>query len=596
LTAALDLALIGNGSIGALVTRRAEIVWACFPRFDGDPVFCSLLRGTAEPEHDGAFVVEMIGSSTIEQRYIPDTPIVVTRFFDETGAGVEVTDFAPRGAADGLIIAPRMLVRRIERIAGNPLIRVRLRPMENYGSQLIAPRPEYYASGSDAEHLLYSGQEMVLRLTADAPLEAIVNETPFALSDPVTLVLSMDDAVAPARARAGADLLDPTIAWWRDWAGSLTLPSAWRDPVVRAAITLKLNVADDTGAIIAAMTTSIPEARNSTRNWDYRYCWLRDAYFVADALYRLGDSETTARFVDFVTRIVSGAKDPRLAPMYTITGGPIPDERVVPQLAGYRGMGPVRVGNQAYLQTQHDVYGEAILAALPLFTDSILSGPDDVHLFERLELLGNEAANLFDKPDAGLWELRGVERVHTFSSVMCWAACDALARIAERLQLGDRAAHWRGLADHIHQVITQRSWNPDIGAFAAAMEGDTLDASLLLMHPLGFLPADDARYVSTVRAIGRDLRRGDFIYRYVEKDDFGEPENAFLVCTFWYVDALVAIGDRADARRLFEILLSCRNPHGLLAEHVDPKTREQWGNFIQTYSMAGIISSAIRLA
>jgi GH15 family glucan-1,4-alpha-glucosidase len=179
---------------------------------------------------------------------------------------------------------------------------------------------------------------------------------------------------------------------------------------------------------------------------------------------------------------------------------------------------------------------------------------------------------------------------------MCWTACDGLAQIAEILELRDRASHWRDLADNIHQVITEKSWNAEIGAFTAAMNGDTLDASLLLMEPLGFLPADDPRYVRTVRAIGRDLRRGDFIYRYVEKDDFGEPENAFLVCTLWFIDALIALGERDEARRLFENVLSCRNRHGLLAEHVDPKTREQWGNFVQTYSMAGIITSAIRLA
>jgi GH15 family glucan-1,4-alpha-glucosidase len=258
-------------------------------------------------------------------------------------------------------------------------------------------------------------------------------------------------------------------------------------------------------------------------------------------------------------------------------------------------MGPVRIGNQAYEQVQHDIHGEVILAALPLFTDSTFPERGDVALFEQLETLGDRAANNFDKPDAGLWELRGKERVHTFSSVMCWAGCHALAEIARQLKLDDRAAHWLEQSSHIHRVITEQSWNENLGAFTAAMGGDTLDASLLLMQPLGFLAADDPRYVSTVRAIGRDLRRGDFIYRYIEKDDFGAPENAFLVCTFWYIDALAAIGDRAEARRLFENILSCRNRHGLLGEDLDPNTREQWGNFVQTYSMAGIISSALGL-
>ena len=592
----LDLALIGNGAIGAIIGPRAEIAWTCFPRFDGDPAFCSLLRGDAQPEPDGAFVVEMTGSSRVEQEYVPDTAVLVTRFFDDNGASIEVTDCAPRIHSNGGIYAPRMLVRRIEPVAGKPSIVVRLRPMQNYGARRMAPQIEYAKGPSDSDHLGYTGETVTLRLTSNAPLDAVLNETPFTLDAPMTFVLSSDrDERLPA-AEAGTDLVEGTITWWRDWIDSLKVPAESREAVVRAAIALKLNVTEDTGAIIAAMTSSIPEAYGSNRNWDDRYCWVRDAYFVANALFKLGDTTTTARYVDFVMRIVAGAKDARLAPMYTVTGGPIPEEHFAEHLPGYRGMGPVRVGNQAYLQIQHDVYGEAILAALPLFTQSLLTGPDDVHLFERLELLGHEAASLFDQPDAGLWELRGVERVHTFSSVMCWTACDALAQIAAILGLRDRTSHWRDLADHIHQVITERSWNTEIGAFTAAMNGDTLDASLLLMEPLGFLPADDPRYISTVRAIGRDLRRGDFIYRYVEKDDFGEPENAFLVCTLWYIDSLIALGERGDARRLFENVLSCRNRHGLLAEHVDPKTREQWGNFVQTYSMAGIITSAFRFA
>jgi GH15 family glucan-1,4-alpha-glucosidase len=591
----LDLALIGNGAIGALINPGAEIVWTCFPRFDGDPVFCSLLRGDSQPEHDGAFAIEMIGSTRFEQRYVADTPVVVTRFYDDAGAGIQVTDFAPRFDVDGSVFAPPMLVRRVEGISGSPAIRIRLRPMEDYGAHRLAPQLEYSAAGVvDADHVRYVGDNITLRLATNAPLDAILNETPFTLDLPITLMLSSNGDAT--RFAGGKDSFRQTADWWQEWVASLAAPSEQRDAVVRAAITLKLNVVEETGAIIAAMTTSIPEARGSNRNWDYRYCWLRDAYFVADALARLGDVRTTARYVDFVMGIVAGARDTHLAPMYTVTGGPIPEEQEAKHLAGYRGTGPVRIGNQAYIQIQHDAYGEAILAAMPLFANTLLSGPDGIDLFERLEVLGYQAARLFETPDAGPWELRGVERVHTFSSVMCWAACDALARIAETLGLADRAAHWRELADHIHQVITTRSWNPDIGAITATMNGDALDASLLLMEPLGFLAADDPRYVGTVRAIGRDLRRGDFIYRYVEKDDFGEPENAFLVCTFWYIDALAAIGDIAEARRLFDNMLSCRNPHGLLAEHLDPRTREQWGNFVQTYSMAGIITSALRLA
>jgi len=585
----LDLGLIGNGALGALVSREAEIVWMCVPKFDGDPVFCSLLRGVAELREDGAFAVEMVDAVRSEQEYIRDTPVLVTRFCDATGGAIEVTDFTPRFLRDGKLFLPMMLVRKIARVSGAPKIRVRVRPMQQYGATTIAPQ------STREDYLRYAGENLSLRLTTDAPLDAIVGETPFALDGAVTLILGSDEEIPDGPAQAGSDFLERTIAWWRDWANSLTLPSEWRDAVVRAAITLKLNVSEETGAIIAAMTTSIPEAPSSGRNWDYRYCWMRDAYFVAAALARLGDSATTERYVAFLMKIVAEAGSAPLHPLYTITGGPIPHERVAPHLPGYRGMGPVRVGNEARVQRQHDVYGEVILAAKPLFFDDTPRDRAGVDLFRTLETLGDQAANLFDKPDAGLWELRGVERVHTFSSVMCWAACNALADIAERLLPSDRVSLWRDRAHHIHETVYRRAWNEHLGAFTAAMEGDTLDASLLLMLPLGFIRADDARFRSTVRAIGRDLRHGNFIYRYAEQDDFGRPENAFLVCTFWYIDALAAIGDHDEARKLFEFVLSCRNQHGLLAEDIDPATGEQWGNFVQTYSMAGIIDSAVRL-
>ncbi len=296
--------------------------------------------------------------------------------------------------------------------------------------------------------------------------------------------------------------------------------------------------------------------------------------------------------------MIGSSEEARLEPLYDIRGGPVPEEHEAEFLDGYRGMGPVRVGNQARHQIQHDVYGAAILAAERMFTDRGVARRGDRSLFAKLEALGEHAARLFDVPDAGPWELRGIERVHTFSSLMCWAACDRLARIAAQLGGGvrDRATYWSGHAARIHAYIIERAWNSDLGCFTATIDGDALDASLLRMHELGFLDASDSRFVGTVEAIERGLRRGQFIFRYVEKDDFGEPENAFLVCTFWHVNALAAIGRREEARRLFEATLACRNPHGLLAEHIDPRTKEQWGNFVQTYSMAGIIETAVRLA
>jgi GH15 family glucan-1,4-alpha-glucosidase len=282
--------------------------------------------------------------------------------------------------------------------------------------------------------------------------------------------------------------------------------------------------------------------------------------------------------------------------VYALDGASQLDERHVTSLPGYRGMGPVRVGNAAWSQAQHDVYGAAILAAAHVFFDRRLARIGDEALFRRLEPLGRLAVQLHDQPDAGLWELRGRTHVHTYSSVLCWAACDRLARIATHLGLEAEARGWRQYADAIHRTVCARAWSTRRQVFTATFDGDTLDASLLLLHELGFLPADDARFRATVDVIGRELKRGNFVFRYDQPDDFGAPTNAFVVCTFWYADALAALGRGDEARELFEAMLACRNRHGLLAEHVDPRTREAWGNFPQTYSMVGLINSAMRLS
>jgi GH15 family glucan-1,4-alpha-glucosidase len=582
----LDLALIGNGAIGALVDARANIIWGCFPRFDGDPVFCSLLKNT---DDYGFFAVDLEDCERIEQHYLENTAILLTRLYDRQGGAVEVTDFAPRFGQYGRLFRPMMLVRRIRRLCGSPRLILRLRPACDDG----AARP---AVTQGSNHIRYVAPRLTLRLTTDASLTAIQQETPFFLEDTVTLLLGADESVHEAPGEVGRRFFEETAQYWREWVRILAIPYEWQEAVIRASITLKLNAYDDTGAIVAAMSSSIPEAAGSGRNWDYRYCWLRDGYFVVNALNRLGATRTMERYLGYIVNIAANAGGGPLQPVYGIDGRAELGEREVPALAGYRGMGPVRIGNLAYRQVQHDVYGSAILAATHIFFDQRLTRRGDEALFRRLEALGEQATRCYDQPDAGLWELRGSARVHTFSAVMCWAACDRLARIAAQLGLPDRASYWREHARRIHATICLRAWSERRGAFVSTFEGEAMDASLLLLAEVGFLDAADPRFAATVRAVETDLRRGDFIFRYVEKDDFGEPENAFLVCTFWYVNALAALGRRDEARTLFEKLLASRNRHGLLAEHIDTRTGEQWGNFAQTYSMVGLINAAIRLS
>ena len=366
--------------------------------------------------------------------------------------------------------------------------------------------------------------------------------------------------------------------------------------MIRAAITLQLNTFDDTGAIIAAMTTSIPEAADSGRNWDYRYCWIRDSYFVVNALNRLGATETMENYLRYIAGIIAGVGDRPLQPVYRINGDAALTERVEGALAGYRGMGPVRIGNDAFRQTQHDVYGAAILAATHSFFDKRLIRGGDITLFERLEPLGRRAIAVHDQPDAGIWEFRNTARVHTFSSVMCWAACDRLARISRQLGLAERTLEWSAAAARIHDFVTTHCWNEQRGSYVGAVGGTETDASLLLLAELNFTDPRDPRFIATVEVIERELKRGDYVFRYLEKDDFGTPRNAFVICTFWLIDALAAIGRPDTARALFENLLAKRNRHGLLAEHLDPGTGEAWGNYVQTYSMVGLINAAIRLS
>ena len=584
----LDLALIGNCQIAALLDRQARMVWACLPRLDGDPVFCALLAGDGEPDA-GYFDMQLINHARSEQRYVPNTAIVETVLHDDSGGVVKIIDFAPRFQQHRRFFRPVMFVRLLVPVAGSPRVRIRLRPLGEYGAE----RPTL-THGSN--HIRFVLPNLTLRLTTDASITAILEERAFVLDHPVALVLGPDETLTDSPGAVAYHFLAETKNYWEAWTHDLSIPFEWQDAVIRAAITLKLCTFEDTGAVIAGVTSSIPEAPNSGRNWDYRYCWLRDSFFVVQALNRLGATTTMEQYLRYVINVATEAGNKPLQPVYGISGEPRLAERIVTTLPGYRGMGPVRVGNQAYEQVQNDVYGSVVMAATQYFFDRRIVASGDLPALERLERLGERAAQLFDVPDAGLWEYRGRQRVHTFSSAMCWAAADRLARIAARLGAEDRALHWRGVADRMHVQIVRASWNPTLGCFTESSGRNDLDASVLLLPALGFLRADDPRFMSTVEVLEKALRIGTHVRRYASADDFGAPESAFNVCTFWYIDALAAIGRREEAREMFEGMLACRTSLGLLSEDVDPRTNELWGNFPQTYSMVGIINSATRLS
>jgi GH15 family glucan-1,4-alpha-glucosidase len=589
LLADLNLGLVGNCQIASLIDHRGTMVWTCMPQIDSDPVFCRLLRDESETEAPGFFAIELEDFSHSEQQYQTNTAILDTTLYDSNGGAVRITDVAPRYNYMGRMFTPVMLMRRVMAVSGSPRIRIRLRPARDYGAAACDT-----THGSN--HIRYLCSDTTLRLTTNAALTHVLEENVFLLDKSLYLVLGPDESIPESCADAFHTHYRATREYWQQWSRGLSIPYDWQDAVIRAAITLKLCTFEDTGAVVAALTTSVPEAANSGRNWDYRFCWLRDSYFVVHALNRLGATMTMQRYLEYIMNIAVAAGGRELKPLYGISGRSLTDEQIIESLSGYQGMPPVRRGNQAFEQVQNDVYGAVILSVMQYFYDNRLIRSGTLAEFERLEPLGELAREKYDQPDAGLWEYRGRQRVHTFSSIMCWAACDRLARIATKLEQYEKAGYWRTSADAIREDILERAWDEEQQSFTESFGRPEMDASLLTMHDLGFIEADDPRFVSTVECIGRHLLRDKHMFRYIAADDFGEPENAFNICTFWYIDALASIGRVDEARELFENMLSLRNPLGLLSEDIDPATGTLWGNFPQTYSMAGIINAAVRLS
>jgi GH15 family glucan-1,4-alpha-glucosidase len=582
---ALDLAVIGNCRIAALVNPTGRIVWWCFPRFDSDPLFSRLLAGDEEKGFCDVVLADLAQSKSA---YIRNTAIVETVLEDKHGGRVRITDFAPRFPMFERIFRPPQIVRRIEPLGGLPRIQIRVRPTHNYGKPTTA-----HSIGSN--HIRYRGSGEVLRLSTDAPLSYIAQETVFPLTRSLALVFGADEPFEGAIEQTAREFEAKTSSYWHSWVRSLSLPFEWQGAVIRAAITLQLCSFEETGGIVAAHTTSIPEAPKSGRNWDYRYCWLRDAYFVVQALNQLSTTRTMEDYLNYVTTVAAELNEP-LGPVHSIVPGEQLDEVIAKGLPGFLGMGPVRVGNAAARQVQHDVYGSVILAVTQMFVDERLPRMGDETLFKRLERVGELAFDTALKPDAGIWEYRGRARIHTYSATLCWAACDRLGQIAANLGLASRGRYWSRRANALRREIVKRAWSEKLGAFVGALDDPELDASVLRIAEIGLVRPSDPRFVSTCEVIGKRLLRNGRVMRYTSDDDFGAPETAFLACNFWYIEALAAIGRRDEAREFFTGLLDRRNSFGLLSEDIHPQTGALWGNFPQTYSMAGIINSATRLS
>jgi GH15 family glucan-1,4-alpha-glucosidase len=587
--ATLDLAMIGNCTISALIDRQARMVWCCMPRFDGDPVFCALIDSASGIGRDGTMAVELENFSHSEQSYDHATAIVRTRLFDTAGMSIEVVDFAPRFLNRDRVFRPAQLVRRVNPLRGHPRVRFIVRPRGDWG----ATRPTI-TRGSN--HLRFVGPQLTLRLSTNAPVSYVVEETWVSLFAPISLLLGPDETLLGGIEQTARDFEEQTALFWRRWTRRLALPFEWQEAVIRSAITLKMCQFEETGAIVAAMTTSIPEAPNSQRNWDYRYCWLRDAFFVVRALNSLSELGTMEDYLRWLHDVIRGAAEGHLQPLYGIGLEQSLVERVVPNLAGYRGMGPVRVGNQAFEHVQNDVYGNVVLGASQAFHDRRLFRQPDSSDFQAFERIGERAWEVYAQPDAGMWELRTRSRVHTSSALMSWAACDRLAKVGMAIGRRERAALWSTRARTIKAAILEQAWNERRQSFVAAFSGEDLDASVLLMCEVGFIDPSDSRFTRTLAALEANLCDGPYMRRYEAPDDYGRPETAFNVCSFWRIDALARTGRTAEAREIFEAQLQRCNHVQLLSEDLAPANGELWGNFPQTYSMVGIVNCATRLS
>ena len=587
----LDLWPIGNCQASALIDRSGRMIWACVPRVDGDPLFSALLDDAEWESEDarGFWAIELENCVSIEQHYVRNTPILVTRMTDANGGVMDLYDFCPRHRHKGRMYRPVAFVRVARPVVGSPRIRVRLRPTTAWNADRV---PVTYGSN----HIRIVLSYMAMRLSTNAAIGLINQESWFRLEQDLHFFLGPDESFSDALRPEIERMLDDTKNEWQLWVRGLAIPAEWQEAVIRSAITLKLCQHEETGAIVAALTTSIPEHADSGRNWDYRYCWVRDAYYTVEALNRLGALDVLESYLAYLRNIVDGARGGHIQPLYDVRGNATLTEWEAECLPGYRAMGPVRVGNAAYSQIQHDAYGQIVLSSVQGFIDQRLLRIADRADFESLEVVGERAWTVYDQPDAGLWELRTRAHVHSYSAVMCWAACDRLAHAAKALDLPEREQHWQTRADKMRALILEAAWREDSKAISANFEDDARDASLLQLLDLRFLSADDPKFLGTLAALERDLRRGDDMLRYSEPDDFGEPVTAFNVCTFWLIEALHRTGRTEEARRLFEVMLTRRTAAGLLSEDIDPVTGELWGNYPQTYSLVGIINCAVLLS
>ena len=585
----LHYGLIGNGQVSALIDQFGKMIWACLPDPQSPSVFAHLL----DDKQGGVWEFEAFTQSAAKklkfsQEYIKNTAVLSTRVILDERTEFQIIDFAPRYVLGRSHYRPAQLIRVLKPSRGAPEILMRFRPKLNYG--LTQP---HWKPGSG--YLGIQGAPQELYLSTPLSLNHILEETPFKLDAPLFFVLSDAQALPHLSLQQIYDELECTVVYWRRWCQSMVLPTEFQREVIRSAITLKLHCFESTGAILAASTTSIPEGPEPGRTWDYRYCWLRDAYFVISAFYQLGKLEEIEGFLKFFLNVWESEERKVLQPVYGIRGEKKLIETQIPHLRGFHGLGPVRVGNAAYSMKQLDVYGEMLLALSMLFFDERTQKLNRRYLFEVINELASFCKDHFNEADAGIWEFRGTHRHFLFSKLMMWAGVFQGSKVAERLGIRELSRQWRAAAHSMSETIHAEGWKTQLGYFSQAYDNTDADAANLLFPYLGFMRDQDPKLKKMIRTYAELLRHGRGVFRYRSADDFGVPKTSFIVCSFWMAEALFRVGEVRGAKTVFKDAVSCSNPLGLLSEDFDPLSGELWGNFPQCYSHAGLIHAAYRM-
>ena len=572
-------ALIGDCHTAALVGNEGSIDWLCLPRFDSGACFAALLGG---PEHGRWLLAPMARVSHSRRRYRGDSLILETEF-DTSEGSVRVIDFMP------LSDHRWDIVRIVEGVRGRVELRMELVVRFDYGS--IVPWVHQVA-----DRLLLTAGPDTLELTASVPIkgENMTSVAQFSVQagQRQSMVLNYRPSQVAAKSAIDAEqALKETEEFWREWSGRCTYRGTWRDPVVRSLVTLKALTYKPTGGLIAAPTTSLPEKPGGVRNWDYRYSWLRDATFTLNALLLAGYEDEAAAWREWLLRAIAGSPDD-LQILYSVTGARRLDEQELPWLPGYEASVPVRIGNAAAKQFQLDVYGE-VMDTLHLARAAGL--PPEPEAWKVQVALLKFLESHWKLPDEGLWEVRGPPRHFTHSKVMAWVAFDRGIKDAEQDNLEGPIDRWRELRDEIHAEVCKKGFDPHSNSFVQSYEATDLDASLLLIPQVGFLPADDPRVLGTIAAIEQNLLVDGLVLRYstaTNVDALPAGEGCFLPCSFWLADSYALTGRRREGEALFERLLSLSNDVGLLAEEYDPRAKRMLGNYPQALTHMALVNTA----